>query len=62
MKGSLSKSAFRKLVLALAGASGIESYIALKDVCGLDDAEADDISWMIIQAIFEKALGEQIRS
>jgi AcrR family transcriptional regulator len=59
VKGSLSKSAFRKLVLALAGASGIESYIALKDVCGLDDAEADEISWMIIEAIFDKALGEQ---
>jgi AcrR family transcriptional regulator len=59
VKSSMSKSAFRKLVLALAGASGIESYIALKDVCGLDDAEADEISWMIIEAIFDKALGEQ---
>lgn len=59
VKGSLSKSAFRKLVLALAGASGIESYIALKDVCGLDDEEADEISWMIIEAIFDKVLGEQ---
>jgi hypothetical protein len=62
VKGSLSKLAFRKLVLALAGASGIESYIALKEVCGLDDSEVDEILWMIIQAIFEKALGEQMRS
>lgn len=59
VKSSMFKSAFRKLVLALAGSSGIESYIALKDVCGLDDAEADEISWMIIEAIFDKALGEQ---
>ena len=58
----MSKSAFRKLVLVLAEAFGIQSYIALKDVCGPDDTEADEISSKIVEAIFDKALGEQKRS
>jgi AcrR family transcriptional regulator len=55
LRTSMSKAAFRHLVLCLAGASGIESYIALKDMCQLDDAMADEISWSIIGAILDKA-------
>ncbi len=55
IKASLSKEAFRHLVLSLSGASGIETYIALKDMCNLDDAAADEISWSIIGAILDKA-------
>ena len=44
-------------MLSLAAASGIESYIALKDVCELDDATAGDISATIITAILDRALG-----
>lgn len=56
VRASLSKSDFQNLVLSLAGASGIESYIALKDMCGLNDAEADAISRMTIDAILDKGL------
>ena len=57
VRASLAKPEFHKLVLSLAAASGIESYIALKDVCELDDAMADDISATIITAILDRALG-----
>ena len=57
VRASLAKPEFHKLVLSLAAASGIESYIALKDVCELDDATADDISATIITAILDRALG-----
>lgn len=56
LRNSLAKRDFQNLVLALAGASGIESYIALKDMCGLNDAEADTISRMTIDAILDKGL------
>jgi AcrR family transcriptional regulator len=57
VRNDLSKAQFRQLVMSLAGASGIEAYIALKDMCGLDDAEADKISQLTIEAILDKALG-----
>ena len=47
---------FTQLLNSLSAASGIECYIALKDVCGLDDAEADLISWSNIEAILLRAL------
>ena len=59
VRASLAKPEFHKLVLSLAAASGIESYIALKDVCELDDATADDISATIITAILDRALGHR---
>lgn len=59
VKAALPKPAFDRLVLSLAAASGIESYIALKDVCELDDATADDISATIIGAILDQALGHR---
>lgn len=55
VKPTMPKARFRNLLLALCGASGIETYIALKDVCGLDDAVADAISWSTVEAILDKA-------
>jgi AcrR family transcriptional regulator len=57
VRNRLGKTEFRQLVMSLSGASGIEAYIALKDMCALDDAEADRISQFTIDAILEKALG-----
>jgi AcrR family transcriptional regulator len=59
VRKKLGKREFRDLVMALAGASGIESYIALKDMCELDDAAADAISEMTFDAILDRALGRQ---
>jgi AcrR family transcriptional regulator len=55
LRASMPKNEFDRLLLALAGASGIEAYIALKDVCGLDDSLADEISWSTIEAILNRA-------
>ena len=55
LRAAMSKAEFRHLLLSLAGASGIETYIALKDMCALDDATADEISASIIEAILDKA-------
>jgi AcrR family transcriptional regulator len=52
----LQPAAFSQLLNSLSAASGIESYIALKDVCGLDDAAADAISWSSVEAILLRAL------
>ncbi len=57
MRGELSPAAFRDLVLALSAASGVESYIALKDACGADDVTAQRISISLIDAVLDKALG-----
>jgi hypothetical protein len=43
--------------LALSAASGVESYIALKDACRADDETARRISVGIIDAILDRALG-----
>ena len=59
VRASLAKPEFHKLVLSLAAASGIESCIALKDACELDDATAGDISATIITAILDRALGHR---
>lgn len=55
LQGKLSRAELADLVLALSGASGIEAFIALKDVCGLDDAKADAISSSTIEAILDRA-------
>jgi hypothetical protein len=47
---------FRFLVLSLSAASGLESYLALKDVCHVDDAMADRIASSNIDAILDKFL------
>lgn len=56
LAGKLSERAHRDLVMSLAAASGIETYIALKDVCGLSDTEADTVSLATINAILAAAL------
>ena len=55
LRAQLPEVAIQDLVLALSGASGIEVYIALKDVCRLDDAKADAISWSTVEAILDRA-------
>jgi AcrR family transcriptional regulator len=47
---------FEFLVLSLSAASGVESYIALKDVCRVDDKLADRIASSNIEAILDKLL------
>jgi AcrR family transcriptional regulator len=47
---------FEFLVLSLSAASGLESYLALKDVCRVDDALADKIAASNIDAILDKLL------
>jgi len=58
VREQLNHADFRDLVLALSAASGVESYIALKDACGADNDTASRISVGIINAILEKALAE----
>ena len=47
---------FEFLVLSLSAASGMEAYIALKDVCRVEDAMADRIAASNIDAILDKLL------
>jgi hypothetical protein len=47
---------FQFLVLSLSAASGVEIYVALKDVCQVDDAMADRIATSNIDAILDKLL------
>jgi AcrR family transcriptional regulator len=56
VRETMPAAAFARLAHALSAASGIETYIALKDVCGLDDGEADAIAWSNIEAIMDRAL------
>jgi AcrR family transcriptional regulator len=56
VRRSLSPAAFKRLVHSLSAASGIETYIALKDVCRLSDKEADRISAATLDAILDQAL------
>jgi len=45
-----------QLVLMLAATSGVESFLGLKDVCGLDDAAAETTSAAITDAILDRFL------
>ena len=45
---------FDTLLKSLASASGIEAYIALRDVCGLDEDETDRISAAVLAAILDR--------
>lgn len=47
---------FEFLVLSLSAASGMESYLALKDVCRVDDATADRIAASNVEAILDRLL------
>jgi AcrR family transcriptional regulator len=57
MRSSLTEEAFQFLVLSLSAASGLEAYLALKDVCRIeDDALAERIAASNIDAILDKFL------
>jgi AcrR family transcriptional regulator len=56
MRSRLSRKQFQFLVLSLSAASGMESYLALKDVCRVDDATADRIAASNIEAILDRLL------
>ncbi|WP_201861359.1 TetR/AcrR family transcriptional regulator [Microvirga soli] len=56
VRSRLSRKQFQFLVLSLSAASGMESYLALKDVCRVDDAMADRIAASNIEAILDRLL------
>lgn len=56
LHGTMPPERIRELMFALASASGIETFIAMKDVCGMDDETADRIAQRSIKAILEQAL------
>jgi AcrR family transcriptional regulator len=56
VRGRLSRQEFDFLVLSLSAASGMESYLALKDVCRVDDPLADRIAASNIEAILDRLL------
>jgi AcrR family transcriptional regulator len=56
VRSRLSRKQFQFLVLSLSAASGMESYLALKDVCRVDDATADRIAVSNIEAILDRLL------
>jgi len=58
LRDVLTQAAFRDLVLSLSAASGVESYIALKDACRADDETSKQISVGLIDAILDRALGK----
>jgi len=53
---------FEFLVLSLSAASGMESYLALKDVCRVDDATADKIAASNVEAILDRLLPADLAS
>lgn len=53
-RAGLGEENFRLLVLSLSAASGMENFIALKDVCRVDDRLADRIASSIIDAILDR--------
>lgn len=56
VRATMGEEDFRFLVLSLSAVSGIESLIALKDVCRVDDAMADRVSASIVDAILDRRL------
>lgn len=56
VRHKMTPAAFRLLVQSLAAASGIETYIALKDICHLSDKEADKVSKNTLLAILKQHL------
>ena len=56
VRTQMKRTEFEFLVLSLSAASGVESYLALKDVCRVDDALAQKIAASNIDAILDKLL------
>lgn len=56
VRKQLGPRGFRTLVLTLSASSGVESYIALKDVCRLDGQQMERISAAIADAILDRHL------
>jgi AcrR family transcriptional regulator len=56
IRTSMTEAEFDFLVLSLSAASGLEAYLALKDVCRVDDGLADRIATSNIDAILDKLL------
>jgi len=56
VRSRMKRRDFEFLVLSLSAASGMESYLALKDVCRVDDAMADRIGASTIEAILDRLL------
>jgi AcrR family transcriptional regulator len=56
VRGRMTRKDFDFLVLSLSAVSGLESYLALKDVCRVNDAMADRIAASNIKAILSKLL------
>lgn len=56
VRDQMDAEAFEFLVLSLSAVSGLESWIALKDVCRVDAEAAEAISTAIIDAILDRQL------
>ncbi len=56
VRAQMKRRDFEFLVLSLSAASGLESYLALKDVCRVNDRMADKIASATIEAILDKHL------
>ncbi len=56
LKPEMSKDNFERLKHSLSLLTGIETLIALKDVCGLDDAKAQDVTRWAAKALLAGAL------
>lgn len=54
VRGAMDRDDFADLVVALSVSTGIEQHIAMKDVCGLDAAEADRIGRIVSDAILDR--------
>ncbi|MFV9507505.1 MAG: TetR family transcriptional regulator [Oscillochloridaceae bacterium umkhey_bin13] len=57
----LSASQQRRLVAALALCMGIETVVVLQDVCGLDQAEAQEVARWAAQRLLAGTLSEDVR-
>ncbi len=56
VRARMTPQAFQDLVHALSGATGLEAWLALKDVCRLDDAVAARIQEITVDAILDALL------
>ncbi|WP_237214012.1 TetR family transcriptional regulator [Falsiroseomonas oryziterrae] len=56
VRDRMSAEAFDALVNALAGATGLEAYLALRDVCQLGEEEAERVSLLAAEAILDSML------
>ena len=58
VRGELGEERFQRLLMSLAMCMGMESVVALKDVCGLDDEEAGSIRHWVSQTLLAASLRE----